>query len=59
MVYFNLAKDHAFLNDKEESLKNLELAISKGFMDKELITTTREFFKFHGTKEFELLLEGL
>jgi len=57
--YFNLARDHARLRNKEDFLINLEMAILKGFKDKQLIKNTTDFYKYFELEEFKTLFNQL
>ena len=58
-AFYLLAKDYAILNNKDKTLENLSLAISKGLTDKAYITNTTAFLKYKDSVEFIRLLEGL
>ena len=57
--YYLLAKDYALLNEDEKVFENLEIAISKGLTNKDLLLKTEEFMKYRKIERFELLLGSI
>ena len=57
--YFLLAIDYALLNKEEMVYENLNIAISKGLTNKNLLNNTREFFKYKSSDKFILMLESI
>ncbi len=57
--YYLLAKDYAILNEEERVFENLEIAISKGLNNKELLISTEEFKEYKNYERFELLLSRI
>jgi len=57
--YFLLAKDYALLNDDENVFKNLEIAISKGLVSKNLLLKTTAFLKYKNSEQFLAILNLL
>jgi len=58
-TFFRLSMDYALLNNEEQMLKNLKLAIEKGFTNKEYMLNAEEFSKYKDTEEFRNLVNSI
>lgn len=52
-VYYNLACDFALLNDMENAVKNLKIALHLGFENKSYILKDKELKNLRKSKNFE------
>jgi hypothetical protein len=57
--YCNLAAAYALWGKKKDALKNLGLAVEKGFQDLEFLENDRDFDTLRGTEEYKALLDRL
>lgn len=58
-MYWNTASAYAHLDDKESAFNNLNLAVDKGFRDAEYYQNSPHFERFHGTQEWEHVMDRL
>ena len=57
--YYNLAAAYALWGEKREALKNLSLAVEKGFQDLEFLENDRDIDSLRATEEYKTLLDRL